>query len=69
MSPLCTRPNFAQPGGDELYAELIDAMRDMDEREALAFSARLVLLLMNHIGDPAVLRKAVQVARRAGAVA
>jgi hypothetical protein len=63
MARLITDANLSQPGADELYAELIEAMRDMNEGDALAFSARLVLLLMNHIGDPEVVRQAIAQAK------
>jgi len=48
---------------DGLYAALIDAHADLTEAESAALNARLVLLLANHIGDPAVLDEALAVAR------
>ena len=60
--PLQRDPNVADPDG--LYAALIEAHGDLDEAESLAFSARLVLLLANHVGEPAVVREAIAVARR-----
>jgi hypothetical protein len=59
--PLKRDPNVTDPDG--LYAALIEAHRDLDEAESLALYARLVLLLANHIGDPAVVREAIAVAR------
>jgi hypothetical protein len=43
---------------DGLYAAIIDAHADLTEAESVALNARLVLLLANHIGDPAVLAEA-----------
>jgi hypothetical protein len=60
--PLKRDPNVGDPDG--LYAALIEAHGDLDEAESLALNARLVLLLANHIGDPAVIREAIAVARK-----
>jgi len=60
--PLKRDPNIPDPDG--LYAALIEAHGDLDEAESLALNARLVLLLANHIGDPAVMREAIAVARK-----
>jgi hypothetical protein len=60
--PLARDPNVADPDG--LYAALIEAHGDLDDAQSLALNARLVLLLANHIGDPAVVREAIAVARR-----
>ena len=54
-------PNVADPDG--LYAAIIDAHADLAEAESAALNARLVLLLANHIGDPAVLAEALTIAR------
>lgn len=59
--PLKHEPNIADPDG--LYATLIDAHADLPEAESAALNARLVLLLANHIGDPAVLAEALAIAR------
>jgi hypothetical protein len=60
--PLTRDPNVTDPDG--LYAALIEAHGDLDDAESLALNARLVLLLANHLGDPAVVREAIAVARR-----
>jgi hypothetical protein len=60
--PLKRDPNVADPDG--LYAAIIDAHADLTEAESVALDARLVLLLANHIGDPAVLAEALAVARK-----
>jgi hypothetical protein len=55
-------PNLKDPDG--LYAALIDAHGDLSEAESKALNARLILLLANHIGDEAVVREALEVARQ-----
>jgi hypothetical protein len=54
-------PNVADPDG--LYAAITEAHADLTEAESAALDARLVLLLANHIGDPAVLVEALTIAR------
>ncbi len=70
--PLVTTPNFHEPGkrywrdfspGDDFYQMLIDAHRDLSDEQSAALNARLILLLSNHIGDIAVLREALSLAR------
>lgn len=65
-------PNFNEAGkryyrdfspGDDFYQLLIDAHRDLDDAQSLLLNAKLVLLLCNHIGDIAVLREALALAR------
>jgi len=55
------QPNIEDPDG--LYAAIIDAHAGLSDAESAALDARLVLLLANHIGDEAVLREALGVAR------
>jgi hypothetical protein len=55
-------PNLADP--DTFYTALIDAHAGLTEAESQAFNARLVLLLANHIGELAVLREAIEAARK-----
>lgn len=59
-------PRLPQPVADALYAELIDALRELDDEAARRFTARLVLLLVNQVGDPATIREAIRVAAEAG---
>jgi hypothetical protein len=63
MSELSTSLRLAQPAADEFYAELIEATCAMDENEALRFSARLVLLLANQLGDAELVLQAIRLAR------
>ena len=61
---LTTAPNLPRP--DETYARLIAAHEGLTEAASHAMNARLVLILMNHIGDEAVLTKALALASCTG---
>ena len=54
---LTITPNLPRP--DETYASLIDAHEGLTEAASHAMNARLVLILMNHIGDEAVIAEAL----------
>ena len=54
--------NLARP--DDVYNALIDAHKGLDDEQCRAFDARLILLLLNHIGDEAVIREALREAAR-----
>jgi hypothetical protein len=58
---LITSPNLTHP--DESYARLIAAHDGLTEAESHAMNARLILILMNHVGDPQVLAEALRLAR------
>ena len=58
---LITTPNLSKP--DEAYAKLIATHEGLDEAESHALNARLILILMNHIGNDAVLAEAMELAR------
>lgn len=60
MAKLNTAPNLRDPDG--FYADLIGAYEALDEAETSAFSARLILLLANHIGDREVIDSALRIA-------
>jgi hypothetical protein len=60
---LDTRPRIADP--DAIFAALVDAHAGLDEAASRRLDARLVLLLMNHIGDEAVLCEAIRLAQDA----
>lgn len=71
--PLITEPHLKEPGkryfqayspGDDFYEALIDTHHGLSDEQSLAVNARLVLLLANHIGDIAVLREALAIARK-----
>jgi hypothetical protein len=61
MSALNTEPNLAVP--DDFYDELIALHRGLTDEQSALVNAKLILLLANHIGDPAVLRAAMAAAR------
>lgn len=63
---LITSPNMTKP--DESYARLIATHEGLSETESHALNARLILILMNHIGDAAVLAEAMRLARDPSAV-
>lgn len=56
-------PHIADPDG--FYAALMAAHRGLDEAASRRLDAKLVLLLANHIGDEAVLKEALDLARGA----
>lgn len=67
------RPNLGEQGkrymrayapGDAFYEELIELHRDLSDEQSVQLNARLILLLANHIGDLAVLREAMAIARK-----
>jgi hypothetical protein len=58
---LITTPNLPDP--DTAYAALLAAHKGLTEAESHALNARLVLILMNHIGDPKTLAEAITLAR------
>jgi hypothetical protein len=69
---LILKPNLNEPGkryfrafspGDDFYESLIETHRDLTDEQSAMLNAKLVLLLSNHIGDIAVLREAMKLAR------
>lgn len=60
MSDLVTKPNIADPDG--FYASLLSAHKGLTEAQSQALNARLLLVLANHIGDRAVLDRALRLA-------
>ena len=67
MTGLITEPNIA--GVDDIYERLIAMHAGASAEESLKLAARLNLILINHIGDPAVVAEAITLAgqRRAPA--
>ena len=61
---LITTKNIADH--DAAYASLIAAHENLTEAESAALNARLILILMNHIGDPVVLEEALALAKKSG---
>lgn len=60
MADLIVEPNIQDPDG--FYSELLAAHEGRDKAESDAFNARLILILANHIGSRAVLRRALALA-------
>lgn len=60
MSELILTPNIDRP--DDFYADLLGAHEGLSKEESDALNARLILVLVNHIGDRAVLRGALEAA-------
>ncbi len=58
---LTITPNLTRP--DDAYAGLIAAHDGLTEAESHAMNARLILILINHIGDHQVLAEALRLAR------
>lgn len=53
--------NLSNP--DESYARLIATHDGLTEAESHALNARLVLILMNQVGDAAIIAEALDLAR------
>ena len=52
-------------GHDELYERLTQLHANFSEAERRRIDARLILLLMNHIGDSQVIGEAIEAAQQA----
>ena len=65
MADLVTTANIDRP--DDFYAELIEAHASLSKAASDAFNARLILILMNHIGDRETIRQALRAASLADA--
>ena len=61
MGNLELTPNVACP--DDIYQMLVDLNEAGDVETALTRVNKLVLVLVNHIGDPAVIREAIDIAK------
>ncbi|MEJ7667391.1 MAG: DUF2783 domain-containing protein [Casimicrobiaceae bacterium] len=61
MQGLNTEPNLPAP--DDFYEELIGMHRGLTDAQSALVNAKFILLLANHIGDPAILRAAIAAAR------
>ncbi len=53
--------NLARP--DDVYNAIVDAHKGLSDEQCRGFDARLILLLINHIGDEAVIREALEAAK------
>lgn len=62
MSDLITTPNIDKP--DDVYDQLIRLHEGRSEAESMRINAKLILLLINHIGDRQAVLAAIQAAAR-----
>lgn len=60
--PLILEPNLARP--DELYAALVSLHEGLRPEASARLNFRLLLILMNHVGDEGVIREAIAAAQR-----
>jgi hypothetical protein len=58
MTALRRTLNLARP--DDVYNAIVDAHKGLSDEQCRALDARLILLLVNHIGDEAVIREALK---------
>lgn len=61
MGGLIVTPSLA--GADDVYESLVRLHEGLSEAESLKVWAKLVLILANHVGDPAVIAEAIALAR------
>ena len=61
MAKLITASQFPDP--DAAYRAIVEAHRGLSDAASADLDARLVLVLANHIGDPAVLAEAIALAK------
>jgi hypothetical protein len=61
MAELTLEPNLSAP--DDAYAALIAAHDGLTREESEALNARLILILMNQIGNLQVIRAAIAAAK------
>jgi hypothetical protein len=59
---LSTSSNFEKP--DDAFRAIVEAHRGLTDGQSADLDAALVLILANHIGDLAVLREAIELAKR-----
>lgn len=60
MSSLNQKVNLTEH--DDLYQKIIDLQENLTEEERNKANAKLMLLLMNHIGDHEVINEAIRIA-------
>ena len=60
MPDLITTPNLADPDG--VFEALMNAHRNLNPAASRRLDAKLVLLLANHIGDPDIVKQAINLA-------
>jgi hypothetical protein len=60
MSKLLTTPNVSH--ADDIYERLIELHAGKSDEESAVINARLLLLLINHVGDRDVIFEAIALA-------
>ena len=63
MSKLDTATKLSRH--DDLYQQLLDLHKGRSEEESARINARLILILMNQIGDDKIIEEAIELARLA----
>jgi|TARA_R110002095_G_scaffold99235_1_gene87298 Protein of unknown function (DUF2783) len=58
---LITAPNISDH--DDVYQLIIDMHRGMTDEESQSANAKLILTLVNHVGDINLIREATDIAR------
>ena len=58
MTALRRTLNLTRP--DDVYNAIVDAHKGLSDEQGRDFDARLILLLVNHIGDEGVIREALK---------
>lgn len=53
---------------DDIYEALIAAHNGLTKEQSDALNARLILILINHIGDEAIIREAMTLAQTLNAI-
>ncbi|MDQ7069864.1 MAG: DUF2783 domain-containing protein [Rhodobacterales bacterium] len=61
MTHITLTPNIEH--ADDFYADLLAAHDGLTKPQSDAYNARLLLVLANHIGDPEVLKAALEAAK------
>lgn len=61
MGKLNTAPNLGD--ADSVYQKLIDAHAGLSDADSTTLNARLILLLINHIGDKEAIEEAIRAAK------
>jgi hypothetical protein len=61
MGKLITTSQFPDP--DAAYRAVVEAHRGLSDEASANFDARLLLVLVNHIGDPEVIAEAIALAK------
>ena len=56
------KPNLKDP--DAVYKALIDLHEGLSEADSAALNARLILLLINQIGDESAIRRCLEASKR-----